>query len=101
MTIDVGHWYVVEYEMEMFTGVVTEIGIQNDFKVSVMVPAGANWKWPISKDEIFYPRDKIVAKLAMTETANNCGHFKFATEFWSYLENFLTFQSQMFLMLFY
>ena len=79
--INVGQWCVVEYDQEMFAGVVKEIGDHGDYRVSVMHRAGSYWKWPSPSDDMtFYLRDKIIMLLDNPVIANQRGHFKFNTK---------------------
>ncbi|KAK6169741.1 hypothetical protein SNE40_020732 [Patella caerulea] len=75
--IEIGDWYVVNYDGLFFPGEVIAYGDQGDYQVSVMEPAGANWKWPQPLDVIFYRRENIVKKIDKPEVANSRGHFKF------------------------
>jgi len=52
--------------------------VGNDYEVSVMVPAGAHWKWPTKEDKIFYNGTQLKRKLAQPTLVNARGHFSFA-----------------------
>ena len=60
--IQVGDWWVVEYDDELFPGEVKQIRDGN-YEVSVMHRAGTTWKWPSKEDNIFYVREKMKKKL--------------------------------------
>ena len=78
MIINVGDWYVVDYDGVNYPGEVTAIGEEDDFQVSVMQPAGKQyWKWPDVEDNIYYPRNSMIRKLDKPEAANSRGHYKF------------------------
>ena len=79
--IRVGEWYAVEYQGIRYPGEVVAIGDQNDYQVSVMQPAGQNWKWPKCKDTIYYAKQKLVMKLDEPNLANNRCHYKFSVKF--------------------
>jgi hypothetical protein len=80
--INVGDWYVVNYDGVKYPGEVTAIGEEDDFKVSVMQSAGKQyWKWPDVEDNISYTREKMIKKLDKPEAANNRGHYKFTSKF--------------------
>jgi len=80
--INVGDWYAVNYDGVKFPGEVTAIGVEGDFRVSVMQPAGKRyWKWPGVEDNIYYARDNMIKKLDKPEIANNRSHYKFNTKF--------------------
>ncbi|KAG1668796.1 Dipeptidyl peptidase 8 [Nymphon striatum] len=74
--IRVGDWCAVEYERFSYPGEVKQIE-GSDYKVSVMIPAGKNWKWPTCPDEIFYRKEKILTRLQPPCIVNNRGHFSF------------------------
>jgi hypothetical protein len=38
------------------------------------------WKWPDVKENIFYPRDKVVKKLDKPEVANRRGQYTFSSK---------------------
>ena len=80
IAITVGDWYAV-YEGVRYPGEVTSIGDEHDYQVSVMEPAGLNWRWPNPKDKIYYPKEKLVVKLNEPNLANNRGHYKFSVKF--------------------
>ena len=42
--VQVGDWYAVDYDGILYPGEVVGIGAQDDYKVSVMEPAGQIWK---------------------------------------------------------
>ena len=71
-------WCVVDYEGELFPGVVTAVCPNDNFEVSVMVRAGAYWKWPTKEDKIHYKRDKIQRKLKAPVLVNAREHYNFA-----------------------
>ena len=74
--IELGKWWQVTYDGEVFPGVVTEVR-QNKCKVFVMVPAGKYWKWLKEKDEIFYQLSSFVRQVKAPTVAKSRGHFKF------------------------
>ena len=74
--IELGQWWQVTYDGEVFRGEVTEVR-QNECKVLVMVPAGKYWKWPKEKDEIYYQLSSFVRQVKAPTVANSRGHFKF------------------------
>jgi len=79
--INVGDWYIVNYDGVKYPGEVTAIGDEDDFRVSVMQPAGKQyWKWPDEDDNIFYRRDKMIKKLDKPEVVNSRGQYKFSTK---------------------
>ncbi|KAG1682566.1 hypothetical protein GQR58_010849 [Nymphon striatum] len=74
--VRVGDWCAVEYERFSYPGEVKQIE-GSDYKVSVMIPAGKNWKWSTCPDEIFYLKEKILILLQPPCIVNNRGHFSF------------------------
>ena len=74
----VGDWIVVEYDHVAYPGeVVAVVSGDYNYKVSVMVPAGKNWKWPTPRDTVFYARHQIIRKLKRPIPINSRGHFEF------------------------
>ncbi|XP_033122920.1 uncharacterized protein LOC117121731 [Anneissia japonica] len=76
-SICIGDWYIVEYEGQQFPGEVIDIR-EGEYQVSVMERAGKNWKWPSTKDNIFYMKSKMISKLEAPEVVNSRAHFKFS-----------------------
>ena len=76
-TIAVNDRCVVDYEGELFPGVVNAVCPTDKFEVSVMVRAGAYWKWPLREDKIHYTRDKIRRKLEAPVLVNAREHYNF------------------------
>jgi len=74
--ICVGDWVLVQYEKTNYPGEVKRVE-HEECQVSVMVPAGKNWKWPVRPDEIFYTHDNIVRRLEPPFIVNHRGHFAF------------------------
>lgn len=74
--VAVDDWVVVKYDDVHFPGIVTKIE-NEDCKVAVMVKYGKLWKWPESKDEIYYTRNNIIRKVNPPSVANARGYFKF------------------------
>lgn len=72
---------LIDYEGIIYPGEVLALGDQRDYQVSVMQPAGPNWKWPQPRDKIFYVRGNLKVKLDIPSVVNNRGHFKIATTF--------------------
>ena len=70
--IQVGDWWVVKYDDELFPGEVTQIRDGNS-EVSVMHRAGTTWKWSFIQDEIFYVREKVKKKLLPPTMINERG----------------------------
>ena len=58
--LQVEDWYAVDYDGTLYydgilyPGEVVSIGAQDDNKVSVMEPAGQNWKWLTPRDAIYH-----------------------------------------------
>ena len=76
--MEVKDWVMVEYDQVGYPGEVVAKEESDDFKVSVMIPAGNHWKWPNPRDAIFYKRSQIVCKLNKPVPINSRGHFNFA-----------------------
>lgn len=74
--LEIGDWCLVKYDEEIYPGEVTE-KTSSEVKVNVMVKSGKYWKWPNSKDEVYYTMDKVIKKLSRPEVVNSRGHFKF------------------------
>ena len=72
--ISVRDWCLVEYQGNMYPGEVKKI-VCGEYQVSVMVPTGNNWKWPVIPDEKFYTADKLAKRLKPPFVVNNRGHF--------------------------
>ena len=51
--------YVVVIDINEYPGEVTSISDINGVKVNVMHSSGSGWKWPHSKDMIFYDKNDI------------------------------------------
>ncbi|XP_072180506.1 uncharacterized protein [Diadema setosum] len=73
----VGDWFIVEYDGKQFPGEVLAVR-DGEFQVSVMGRVGKYWKWPSTRDAIFYMRHQMIAPLDAPEVVNNRGHFKFS-----------------------
>ena len=78
LKVEVKDWVMVEYDQVGYPGEVVAKEESDDFKVSVMIPAGNHWKWPNPRDAIFYKRSQIVCKLNKPVPINSRGHFNFA-----------------------
>ena len=74
--IFVRDWCLVEYQGNLYPGEVQKI-VCGESQVSVMVPVGNNWKWPLMPDDIFYTADKLAKRLKPPFAVNNRGHFGF------------------------
>lgn len=74
--INVGDYAVVEYDGEMFPGIV-EIVKKSGAEVSVMARSGRqNWKWPMPKDQIFYHKEQIINVITRPREIGSRGVFK-------------------------
>lgn len=78
-SIEVGDWYIVQYEGKQFPGEVVAVR-EGEFQVSVMERVGKYWKWPTQKDAIFYVKNNMISTLDAPEVVNNRGHFKFSVQ---------------------
>lgn len=59
--VKVGDWYCVSYDGVLFPGEVLELCAENnEYKISVMHPAGGYWKWPKVVDCI-YITNKVIS----------------------------------------
>ena len=60
-----GDWVVVVvYNSKCYPGQVTKVASDESLKVNVMRPCfPSGWKWPITKDEIFYKKESLVKKI--------------------------------------
>ena len=58
--VDKGAWVMVEYDGDMYPGIVTELSTTEGYKVKVMRKSLAGWKWPATNDEIWYQATKVV-----------------------------------------
>ena len=67
--IELGQWWQVAYDGEVFPGELTEVR-ENECKVLVVVPAGKCWKWPKEKDEIYYQLSSFVRQVNAPTVAN-------------------------------
>lgn len=76
LQLQVGDWCMVLYDGCEFPGTVTTV-VEDDVEVSVMVPAGKNWKWPNKADKIFYRPDSILRKLPAPSPVGSRMQFQF------------------------
>ena len=67
----------MEYDGVLFPGEVKSVAVNNEYEVSVMVKAGAYWKWPKHEDKIYYEESNIKKKLAIPKLINARGHYDF------------------------
>ena len=67
--IELGQWWQVAYDGEVFPGELTEIR-ENECKVLVVVPADKCWKWRKEKDEIYYQLSSFVRQVNAPTVAN-------------------------------
>ena len=74
LDVQVGQWVVVVTDINEYPGEVTSISDINGVKVNVMHRSGSGWKWPQSKDMIFYDKNDIVCPPV---AAGHCGQFIF------------------------
>lgn len=74
--VKVKDWVLVDYEGTAYPGeIISKEG--EDYEVSVMLPAGKNWKWPVKRDSILYNKNKLICRLDKPIPVNNRGCFKF------------------------
>lgn len=76
MSISENDWCTVEYDGQLFPGEVQAI-VGDSYAISVMIRAGAYWKWPSSEDKILYTKDKIKKILNKPVVVNSRGHYDF------------------------
>ena len=72
--IQVGDWWVVEYDDKLFPGELKQIRDGN-YEVSFMHQAGTTWKWPSKEDKTFYVREKVKKKLPPPTMINEMDHW--------------------------
>jgi len=68
---------LVRYDNAVFPGEVSGIGDQ-EIQVSVMIPSGSYYKWPVVKDCIYYKMSDVVQKLSPPILKSARGTFEFA-----------------------
>ena len=71
-----GDWVLVRYDQHSFPGEVKVVG-QDEMKVSVMVPSGSLFKWPLVEDAIFYRHENVIMKLNPPTLKSARGAYKF------------------------
>lgn len=54
-----GECIILNQNPKFYPGEIIE-KIQDSYSVNVTVPAGKYWRWPETKDQIFYEKEKIV-----------------------------------------
>lgn len=69
--LNIGDWVLVEYEKNLYPGVIKSICLEN-VTIDVMVPArGGKYKWPFPKDIHNYPRTDIKRKILQPIPCDN------------------------------
>ena len=58
----VGDWVKVEYDDVVYPGEVLDI-VGNNTQVTCMCPVGKHWRWPQTKDILWYSEDKVLGKI--------------------------------------
>ena len=74
-----GDWVAVVYDSKCYPGQVTKIGMNASMRVNVMracFPTG--WKWPSTKDEIYYKSENIVKKIDLPIPTDARGGWQFS-----------------------
>lgn len=74
----VGGYVIVRYNDAYYPGRIMRINTsENQVMVSVMNSSGLNcWKWPLTKDEMWYESDDVVQIIAEPTPVNKRGAFK-------------------------
>ena len=80
LDVQVGQWVVVVYDINEYPRKVTSISDINGVKINIMHRSGSGWKWPQSKDMIFYDKNDIVCIISSPVAAGHCGQFIFLIE---------------------
>ena len=76
--VAVGDWVLVTYDSKEYPGEVVSINENQEVQVNVMHESGPHtWKWPLSKDMIFYSKSDIVRILNPPVAAGHRGQFRF------------------------
>lgn len=73
--LKVGCYVLVEYEAELFPGVITCI-MDKWITVKAMEKCKGGWRWPEKDDVIDYERDKVVRMINFPVPINNRGTFR-------------------------
>ena len=74
----VGQWVVVAYDGEQYPGEVTDFSDIEGVEMSVLHRSGSCWKWPYSKDMIYYHKTDIVHLISPSIAAGHRGQFIFS-----------------------
>lgn len=76
--IQVGQWVVVLYDGIEYPGEVRSIDSNAGVQVNVMHKSGSCWKWPQSRDTIYYKKSDILRIISAPVVAGHCGQFTFS-----------------------
>lgn len=70
----IGSYVVVTYEEDVYPGLIEDI-TESEYLVNVLHPCGGGWRWPTTKDAIWYPG--FIKKIPAPTPANSRGVFVF------------------------
>ena len=76
--IQVGQWVVVLYDGIEYPGEVRSIDSNTGVQVNVMHKSGSCWKWPQSRDMIYYKKSNILRVISVPVVAGHRGQFTFS-----------------------
>ena len=76
--IQVGQWVVVLYNEIEYPGEVRSIDSNTGVQVNVMHKSGSCWKWPQSRDMIYYRKSDILHVISAPVAAGHHGQFTFS-----------------------
>ena len=65
---------IVKYENELYPGVIEDFDEEGAF-VSAMMKSLTNWKWPVNKDVVFYPWEKVIGGINPPKMLSKRGVF--------------------------
>ncbi len=74
----IGQWAVVNYDGQQYPGEITAISHTEGVEVSVLHKSGIGWKWPQSKDSLYYCKKDIVRLIGPPIAAGHRGQFIFS-----------------------
>ena len=75
---NVGQWVVVSYDGIDYPGEVRSIDSNTGVQVNVMHKSGSCWKWPKSRDMIYYSKSDILRLINAPVAAGHRRQFSFS-----------------------
>ena len=82
LDVELGQWVVVVYDWNEYPREVTSISDTDSVQVNVMHKSGSGWKWPQTKDMIFYDKNDIVHTINPPLAAGHREQFIFNDLLW-------------------